>query len=202
MKPRNLVRIKINGCNAMKVCCHQNRDYIFSWPRITSGDTFSEMHSTFHSRNGRRTMKITGFGCNEMDFVGLQAVACDVGYKGGKEDIDLLDEEIIDEKDQFEKFNQIICFGHYNTGDDFIKKNFSKSKSEDATFNKVVDVKVAPKNSVKIRFFIRKLLPGFDKRALEKDIDENSHMLFDSIEQGEYAILVTFENIFNKGLTE
>jgi hypothetical protein len=147
-------------------------------------------------------MKITGFGCAEMDFVGLKAIACDVGYKGGKEDIDLLDEEIIDEKDQFEKFNKIICFGYYNTGDDFIENSFNQSKSSDESFERVVDIDVAQGNSVKIRFFVRRLLAGFDKRILEKDIDENKHLLFDGIEKGEYAILVSIENIFNQGLTE
>ena len=153
---RNIVRIKLNNKSLIKISCSGERDYIFSLPKITIKDTYCETHFTVHTKNNRKTFKVTDFGDSKKCFSDYKIEAKEKGYHVTK-DIDILKNEIITEQNLVHDVNRIFDFGYLDTGDGFLSENFGSSKTKDDKFSKIIQANIPSGcNAAKVEFFISK----------------------------------------------
>lgn len=153
---RNIARIKLNNKSLIKISISGERDYIFSLPKITIKDAYCETHFTFHTKNNRKTFKITDFGDSNKYFSDYLVEAREKGYHVTK-DIDIFKNEIVDNNNLIHNINRIFNFSYLDTGDDFLVENFGKSKTSDNKFPKIIQANIPNEyNSARVEFFISK----------------------------------------------
>ena len=173
---KNLLRVKINGNSIMKFCQSKNKqDFYCYFPQINQGQSSFKTHFSFHSKTGRTTFKTTSFKNDGKELLPdiLELVKNHPIYKDAvtPTDLDLFKGKVI-------LFDGSLIFYPWftialNLQNSNVTKYFSTSKTSDADFNNVFDIKVAaPQNEqVTIRGFVGKGIKSIpDKKDREYDL--------------------------------
>lgn len=186
----------------IKISCSGERDYIFSLPKITIKDTYCEIHFTFHTKNNRKTFKVTNFGDSKKCFSDYKIEARGKGYHVTK-DIDIFKNEIITEHNLVHNVNRIFDFGYLDTGDDFLSQNFGNSKTKDEKFSKIIQSNIPDGcNAAKIEFFISKNIIENPVNILKshKQIFDEIFIIHDSIGDDFYIFIIMIN--YSKKITK
>lgn len=172
----NLLRVKVNGNPIMKFCQSKDRqDFYCYFPPISQDKHTIEVHFSFHSKTGRTTFKTTSIKTDQKELLPriLDTVKNHPLYKNAvtKKDLDLYKGKIItfDERQTFYPWFTIAL----NMQNSDISKQFGESKTTDANFQSVFDIKIAPpsKEQITIKGFVGKNIKGIpNKKDKEYDL--------------------------------
>ena len=174
---KNITRIKINNKSIMKISCSGKKDYIFAIPKITVKETYCESHFTFHTKNNRLTFKITDFGNDKNNFDTIKEEARNKSFYVTENDIDLLKNKKIKEKDICNFLNPIFTFAYFDKKDDYLNTILGKQKTKDEKFPKIIQINIPYEFcKVEIKSFISKNL---DRNPVS--ILSNKNVKFDDI---------------------
>lgn len=157
MKTQNILRIRVNGFNLLKLSLINNKDFIFSYPKTNVSGQVVDSHFTLHSLNDRVTFKIISLTKQKKDMLSYvlklaktNPVLTDRIVPIGQ--IDLLKGKIFDMNDVYSLID--ICIGMaVNIITKPIEELFviKKSKSEDNSFLTIKEVTI-PLNKTAFSF--------------------------------------------------
>ncbi len=172
----NLLRIKVNSNPIMKFCQNKSKqDFYCYFPPISQSDYAAEMHFSFHSKTGRTTFKTTSLKNKQQELLPelLNMVKNHPLYQKTvtPKDFDLYKGKTI-------SFNGELTFYPWfqialNMQNSDVSKYFGHSKTADADFQNVFDIRIAPPRNeqVTINSFIGKNISAIpDKKDKEYDL--------------------------------
>lgn len=171
----NLLRVKVTGNCIMKFCQSDNKqDFYCYFPQITQGQSSLKTHFSFHSKTGRTTFKTTSIKNNGQEILPniLEMVKNHPMYQKAvtPTDLDLYKGKTItfDEDLTFYPWFQIAL----NLQNSDATKYFGQSKTSDADFRSIFDIKVAPPQNqqITINSFIGKNVTSIPTKK-DKDYD-------------------------------
>jgi hypothetical protein len=173
---KNILRVKVDGNSIMKFCQSKNKqDFYCYFPPILQDKYALEVHFSFHSKTGRTTFKTTSLKSDQKEMLPniLNMVKNHPLYKNAvtNKDLDLYKGKkiIFDEKQTFYPWFQLAL----NMQNADVSRYFGQSKTSDAGFQSVFDIKIAPPRNeqVTIKGFIGKNIKTIpDKKDREYDL--------------------------------
>lgn len=172
---KNFLRVKINSKSVIKFCQSNNgQDFYCYFPPILQDDIVVEIHFSFHTKTGRTTFKITNLekGKDKMLPVILDMAKNHPMYKGAvtPKDLDLFKGKITIFEDNTTFYPWFRTSLNFKSSD--VHKQFGSSKTADADFKSVFDIKIAPPNKeqITISSFIAKNVKSIPDKK-DKDYD-------------------------------
>lgn len=173
-KNNNLLRIKVNGKNLIKFTRqHGGRDFLITYPTIYQNETETQNHFTFHSPNGRITLKITSVKLDGQEMLSNIILLAKDNPRFSRM---ILSKEIDLYKElgllNFTSTKKIYPWGTValNLKNSSLEKYFRKTKTLDNKFKTVRNVKIpkSGEDKITIKFGIGKNFCGNIKPMISK----------------------------------
>jgi len=188
----NIVRLKINRKNIIKISRTKNGDYIFSIPLAVINNVQLEQHFTFHIKNNRITFKITKIKCEKKKMSDYLAEARERNFYVTNRDIDLYNERHIKDCNIEKNMAYLFSFGYKDLKDDYLEKIIKKSKTEDNKFQEIFSCSIPQKyNTAKVDIYLNKGLPKNDILSIIEE--QKNNLLYGSIVEKHVAT----DNLYN-----
>jgi len=172
-----ILRIKINGKSLIKLSTqHHKRDFLISYPLCFTEKAQTQSHFTFHTPNGRLTLKITSIVENGKEVL-PQILIKYKNYPIWRDKINLSDLDLYGKKILNLDDSKKMYYGGtiaLNLENSRVEKYFHDAKTPDSKFKTVKDIIIpdGKKNCVSIKFCFGKNYCGDLSEIAKKHNDK------------------------------